>query len=45
MNNNIKYEYKKLPDISIDNNVIDKNNRSITDEAIELFGEDMISIN
>ena len=45
MNNNIKYEYKKLPDISIANNVIDKNNESITDEAIELFGEDMISIN
>lgn len=45
MNNNIKYEYKKLPDISIADNIVDKNNGSITDEAIELFGEDMISIN
>lgn len=45
MNNKVKYEYKELPNNNIENKTSLKNDSSIAEEAIELFGEDMISIN
>lgn len=45
MNNKVKYEYKELPNNNIENKTLLKNDSSIAEEAIELFGEDMISIN
>lgn len=45
MNNKVKYEYKELPNSNIENKTSLKNDNSIAEEAIELFGEDMISIN
>ena len=45
MNNKVKYEYKELPNNNIENKPSLKNDNSIAEEAIELFGEDMISIN
>lgn len=47
MNNKVKYEYKykELPNNNIENKTSLKNDSSIAKEAIELFGEDMISIN
>lgn len=45
MNNKVKYEYKELPNNNIENKPSLKSDNSIAEEAIELFGEDMISIN
>lgn len=44
-NNNIKYEYVKIEKKNIESNNCVSDNNTITSQAIEMFGEDMITVN
>lgn len=43
-NNNVKYEYVKIEKKNIENNNCVSDNNTITSQAIEMFGEDMITV-